>query len=164
MANEWISRSAKDLKEVTPLVSSIVLILCLTRDQREIKKLCLQLRNGSILSSNSYQIFMDYLVSHLYVANPQARIGAIQTMTMGAYNTLKARGMVPCTNFKTAETYGYQYISACEASMRLLIISSAHSHHQQALGYLCDRVPSTSYIEHCRSKLSIFICPGLQDG
>lgn len=71
---------------------------------------------------------MDYLVSHLYVANPQARIGAIQTMTMGAYNTLKEKGMVPCTNFKTAETYTYQYISACEASMRLLIISSAHSH------------------------------------
>lgn len=71
-----------------------------------------------MLSPNSYQVFMDYVVSHLYVANPQARIGAIETMTIGAYNTLKAKGMVPCTSFKTADTYAFQYISACEASMR----------------------------------------------
>ncbi len=67
---------------------------------------------------------MDYVVSHLYVANPQARIGAIQTMTMEAYHVLKAKGMVPCTNFKTAETYSFQYISACEATMGLIIFCS----------------------------------------
>lgn len=130
MAKEWISRPAKVLEKVTCPSDAVVLphfsLSSLSRSEPEIKKICRQLRDGSLISPSSYQIFQDYLMSHLYVANPQARVGAIQSMSMHAYGVLKARGLAPCTGFKTAETYGFQYISACEASLQL-VISYPHS-------------------------------------
>jgi hypothetical protein len=124
----WPKNGFQDLRKILKRSLSLLLLSLLIsfslRAEPGIKKLCRQVRDGSILSPNAYQLFMDYVVSHLYVANPQARIGAIQTMTMEAYDVLKSKGMVPCTNFKTSETYSFQYISACEASMRLVSLSS----------------------------------------
>jgi hypothetical protein len=88
------------------------------RAESGIKRLCREVREGAILTSAAYQRYMDFTLAHLYVANPQARIGAIQAMTMAAFEMLESKGMVPSTSFKTERNYTFQYISACEASLR----------------------------------------------
>lgn len=95
------------------------ILLSLTSGSYEpkINKICSQYRQGFIVPGAS-QIYMDYLMAHLYVANPQARIGAFESLSLAALQKLKEDGMVPSSNFKTSSTYSYQFVTAGEASVR----------------------------------------------
>lgn len=83
-----------------------------------IQTLCKNVMEGSIVSPSADQTYLDYMLAHLYVANPQARIGAIQNMIILDYQSLLESGAVPSRDFKTAEKYSFQYISACDATIR----------------------------------------------
>ena len=56
----------------------------------------------------------------MYVANPQARPGALESMDLACLTDLRKKGSVTTTRFKTAETYGYQTIVVGAATLKLL--------------------------------------------
>ena len=64
--------------------------------------------------------FLVYLVTHMYVANPQARPGALESMDLACMSDLREKGVVTTSRFKTAETYGYQTIVVGPATLKLL--------------------------------------------
>jgi hypothetical protein len=72
---------------------------------------------GGIISATNYNKYLEFVISHLYIANPQARIGAIKDLTLSDYELLKAHGMISCQQFKTSETYTYQHVTACPATI-----------------------------------------------
>jgi len=116
LAKGWLQRLAKDFEEVS---FSSTLTHLFDRSEKGISKICTDVSKGNILiSPQAYQEFVDFLISHLYVANPQARIGAIQCLTLSGYQSLNAKGVVSCSDFKTADAYAYQCVTACPASQR----------------------------------------------
>jgi hypothetical protein len=71
----------------------------------------------------SYCSFLSYLMAHIYVANPQARVGAFHLLTTDTvFTLLNNDGMASSSNFKTQKTYGSQVILACKATQDLLVI------------------------------------------
>jgi hypothetical protein len=131
LAKEWFQRLAKDNEKVSVSFKLICSVSNVSRTEKDIVKLCERISSGTVLvSPQAYQQYVDYTVAHLYVTNPQARIGAIQSLTLSGYAALRANGIVPCSDFKTADTYAYQCVSACAASQRYQLswLHSFNSH------------------------------------
>jgi hypothetical protein len=83
-------------------------------------RLCSQTMEGGILPSSSYNRFLEFIVSHLYIFNPQARIGAIKELTLEDFDQLKMTGIISCEMFKTSETYHFQHVTTCPATIEYL--------------------------------------------
>jgi hypothetical protein len=81
-------------------------------------KLCEKAQQGNKVSKREYKAFLDFLITHFYVANPQARICAMDKLTLNHMKELKDCGKVAMEDFKTSETYNYQIIMACPATYR----------------------------------------------
>lgn len=128
LAKKRLLRFANDSKQVSNIPST----LNSTFDRAETKMmtLCKGVHAGSIVPQTTYQgqmthflsinfvlVFLDFLISHLYVANPQARIGAIQTLLLVDWERMKD-GTISCSQFKTEATFGYQFVSICLATQR----------------------------------------------
>jgi hypothetical protein len=64
--------------------------------------------------------FLAYIIAHMYVANPQARVGGLEYMDLDCLPTLQKNGFISTSHFKTAATYGYQTIVVCPSTLRLL--------------------------------------------
>lgn len=73
-------------------------------------------KKGGIISTWEYSQVLNFVVSHLYVTNPQSRVGAISRMTLEQHEELQNSGHLGCTDFKTWETYEAQFINACPAT------------------------------------------------
>ena len=56
----------------------------------------------------------------MYVANPQARPGALESMDLSCMSDVREKGSIRTSKFKTADTYGYQTIVAGPATLKLL--------------------------------------------
>lgn len=63
---------------------------------------------------------VNFIAAHLYVANPQSRVGAINRMTWDQFEVLCSDGRLECTDFKTWESYEAQFITACPATITYL--------------------------------------------
>ena len=87
------------------------------RVEKQYSKLCEVVIKGDG-KDYMYQRYVDYVLAHLYVANPQGRIQAIEELKISEYQELFQKGRVASTHFKTAGTYTYQIITACEASKK----------------------------------------------
>lgn len=59
----------------------------------------------------------NFCISHLYVGNPQGRIGAINEMKLQDLLRLKEDGIVGSPHLKTRETFGVQFIAACKPTI-----------------------------------------------
>ncbi len=79
-------------------------------------------KKGGIIRLSEYNEVLNFTVSHLYVANPQSRIGAISRMTLSQHQELQMSGHLACTDFKTWQSYEAQFINACPASRLYLFI------------------------------------------
>lgn len=60
------------------------------------------------------------MVSHIYLANPQARIGGISQLNFASLTELQAKGLTGTGAFKTSGTYGTQFIVVGPSSLLLL--------------------------------------------
>lgn len=58
-----------------------------------------------------------FCVCHLYVGNPQGRIGALCEMRVRDLKRMKEDGIVGSPHLKTRDTYGVQFISACQPTI-----------------------------------------------
>lgn len=67
-----------------------------------------------------YLRVINFIAAHLYVANPQSRVGAINRLTIDQSKILIADGRLECSDFKTWESYEAQYITACPATIKYL--------------------------------------------
>ena len=70
----------------------------------------------------NYLYLVYYMIAHIYVMNPQARVGAVGGLEMDALADLRSEGMTASSKFKTAHIYGTQFIFACDASLRYMFI------------------------------------------
>jgi hypothetical protein len=73
-------------------------------------------KKGGIISNWEYSQVLAFVISHLYVANPQSRVGAISRLTLDQHQELQHSGHLACSDFKTWETYEAQFINACPAT------------------------------------------------
>ena len=70
-----------------------------------------KLRKDEQHVSDRDSIFEYYwIVAHVFMHNPQARVGAITTMSVEDMSMLRTDEYTTSTNFKTSETYGSQVI------------------------------------------------------
>lgn len=74
-------------------------------------------KKGGIVSTPQYNRVLDFVVSHLYVANPQSRIGCINRMNLRQYQELHESGRTGCHDFKTWDKFAVQYVNACPATI-----------------------------------------------
>lgn len=93
---------------------------CFNRIEPTMIRLCSQTMEGGILPSISYNRFLEFVIAHLYIYNPQARIGAIKELTLGDFEQLRMTGIISCENFKTSETYKFQHVTTCPATIEYL--------------------------------------------
>ena len=64
--------------------------------------------------------FLCFLVSHIYVANPNARVGGVSHLNLDSLAELRSNGLVSTDLFKTSEKYGSQFIVVGPASLSWL--------------------------------------------
>ena len=64
--------------------------------------------------------FLCFLVSHIYLANPNARVGGVSELNFDSLAELRSNGLVATDVFKTAATYGSQFIVVGPASLSWL--------------------------------------------
>lgn len=74
-----------------------------------------------MLLSPEYIEILNFIAAHLYVANPQSRVGAINRMTVEQSRILFSEGRLECSDFKTWETYEAQFITACPATIKSVV-------------------------------------------
>lgn len=67
---------------------------------------------------SSYLYLVYYMIAHVYVMNPQARVGAVGMLNMDSLAELRSDGMTASSTFKTARLYGTQFVITCQASLR----------------------------------------------
>lgn len=121
-SKSWPKNGIKELHDIVhryiynPFFSLIILFSF--RIEPSIIKLCERAQQGNIFSKRDYKSFLDFLISHFYVANPQARICAMDKLQLNHMHQLKDCGKVAMEDFKTCETYKYQIIMACPATYR----------------------------------------------
>lgn len=60
------------------------------------------------------------MISHMYLANPQARIGGIHSLNFEGLAELRLKGSSGTDAFKTASVYGSQMIVMCPETLRLM--------------------------------------------
>ena len=72
---------------------------------------------------SSYLYLVYYMIAHVYVMNPQARVGAVGRLEMDSLADLRSDGMTASSKFKTAKLYGTQFIITCDASLRYVYYS-----------------------------------------
>jgi hypothetical protein len=56
----------------------------------------------------------------MYLANPQARVGGLHTLSLDCLSELRCKGLTGTSAFKTAAVYGSQMIITCPATLRLI--------------------------------------------
>ncbi len=88
------------------------------RYQPTFEKIIRKVQDGYLLSSDEYLMATYFTICHFYVGNPQGRIGALNEMKIKDIQRLKAVGMIGSSHFKTRETYGVQFISACTPTLQ----------------------------------------------
>lgn len=59
-------------------------------------------------------------MAHLYVWNPQARVGGVGSLVFDSLEELRLKGITGTDAFKTRDTYGTQFIVVCPASLKVL--------------------------------------------
>lgn len=70
-----------------------------------------KLRKDDQPVSDKDRIFACYwIVTHVFMHNPQARVGAITAMSVHDMSMLRTDEYTTSTNFKTFDTYGSQVI------------------------------------------------------
>jgi hypothetical protein len=87
------------------------------RYQPIFEKIIRKLQDGSLLSTEDYLMTTYFCVCHLYVGNPQGRIGALCEMRVRDLKRMKEDGIVGSPHLKTRDTYGVQFISACQPTI-----------------------------------------------
>jgi hypothetical protein len=79
---------------------------------------------GTVLSDYRHIIilfrYLQFLISHIYLTNPQARIGGIAQLDFAKLEDLRNKGIANTDTFKTSATFGFQFIVLGQASLRLL--------------------------------------------
>jgi hypothetical protein len=76
-----------------------------------VDKILQKLRKDDQAVSDKDRIFAYYwIVAHIFMHNPQARVGAITTMSVEDMSLLRTDEYATSTNFKTSDTYGSQVI------------------------------------------------------
>jgi hypothetical protein len=90
------------------------LIALLWTRQSFVDRIVQRCMDGKELSNTEISLVVDWIVSLLFVANPQGRSQAIRLLPLTALNLLKEQRFVTSRDFKTSEKYGYQAI-ACSA-------------------------------------------------
>ena len=75
-------------------------------------------KKGFMMLSTEYIQILNFIAAHLYVANPQSRVGAINRLTLQQCRILCDEGRLECSDFKTWETYEAQFITACPATIK----------------------------------------------
>lgn len=90
------------------------------RSEPRILKIIDQGKKGNIILSVDYLKVINYIAAHLYVANPQSRVGAINRLTVAQCHILCEDGRLECSDFKTWESYEAQFITACPATITYL--------------------------------------------
>ncbi len=73
-----------------------------------------------MILSIDYLRVINFIAAHLYVANPQSRVGAINRLTVDQFRVLCSHGRLECSDFKTWETFEAQFITACPATISYL--------------------------------------------
>lgn len=91
-----------------------------SRSEPKILKIIDQGKKGNILLSVDYLRVINFIAAHLYVANPQSRVGAINRLTLDQCQILCTDGRLECSDFKTWESYEAQFITACPATIMYL--------------------------------------------
>lgn len=71
-----------------------------------------------MILSTEYIDVLNFISAHLYVANPQGRVGSISRMTIEQFRILCSEGRLECSDFKTWESYEAQFITACPATIK----------------------------------------------
>jgi hypothetical protein len=89
-----------------------------SRFQPTFEKTIQKAQDGYIISSEDYLVATYFCICHLYVGNPQGRIGAINEMKLQDVDRLKTEGIVGSSQFKTRDTYGVQFIAACKSTIQ----------------------------------------------
>lgn len=83
---------------------------------------CQDVSNTNYLSTYAYthivlinvrDRFLSYLITHMYLANPQARVGGLHSLRLSCLNELRCKGLTGTSAFKTAAIYGSQMIVTC---------------------------------------------------
>lgn len=114
----WPERGLKQLIEILQRYDDfhfLSLIYC--RYETKALKIIEKAKGGGIMLSNEYQKVINFLVAHLFVANPQSRVGALNRLNMDQCRQLCRDGRLACQDFKTWETYESQFITACPATV-----------------------------------------------
>jgi len=93
----------------------------MSRYQPRMMQLIARAKQGFHLNPTEYNDSLNFIIAHLFVANPQSRIGAINRLTMLQYPELCSQGRIDCTDFKTWATYEAQYVHACPATIKYVI-------------------------------------------
>ena len=88
------------------------------RAENYILKIIERTKKGSVLLAVDYLRVVNFVAAHLYIANPQSRVGAINRLTLEQCRNLCREGRLECSDFKTWETYEAQFITACPATIR----------------------------------------------
>jgi hypothetical protein len=88
------------------------------RYQPTFEKIVKKAQEGFAIPSEDYLAATYFVVCHLYIGNPQGRIGALNELKLSDFDQLKSDGMVGSPHFKTVDTYGVQYISACNSTIQ----------------------------------------------
>lgn len=86
--------------------------------EKSVVNLIEKAKNGSMILSTEYIQIVNFISAHLYVANPQSRVGAINRLTIKQCRILCDEGRLECSDFKTWETYEAQFITACPATIK----------------------------------------------
>lgn len=86
--------------------------------EKTILNLIEKAKKGFMILSTEYIQIMNFIAAHLYVANPQSRVGAINRLTLQQCRSLCDEGRLECSDFKTWETYEAQFITACPATIK----------------------------------------------
>jgi hypothetical protein len=61
-------------------------------------------------------------MAHIYLANPQARVGPMHSLDFSALEELRVSNTTSTSSFKTASTYGTQVVVMCPQTIHLVNI------------------------------------------
>ena len=116
LAKEWIGAIIGDFEQVLMIKSQHSSHYL--RSEKSILKIIQRAKEGSIILAVDYLRVVNFIAAHLYVTNPQSRVGAINRLTLDQCEILCRDGGLECSDFKTWDTYEAQFITACPATIR----------------------------------------------
>jgi len=96
----------------------IVFLIFSFRYQSKFEKIIYKIQEDHVMSGEDYLMATYFCICHLYVGNPQGRIGALNEMKLCDLERLKEEGMIGSPHFKTRDTFGVQFIAACKPTLQ----------------------------------------------